>query len=424
MERRKFLSSAALLAMAPLTGVKANDYSNNFIIPTTHDDEQLWSVLRSNFPLKNSRIYLNNGTMGLTPYAVLETLQQGFTSIAETGNYPAHTPNLQNAIGKLTGVDGKNIGITKNVSEGTNHACWSIAMKKGDEVLMTRHEHVGGALPWINRARLEGIVIKTFEPAATAEETLFNLSKAITKKTRVIAVPHIPCTIGQVFPVKEICDIARRKGIISCIDGAHPLGMIQFNLKEMGCDYYYGCVHKWALGPVGVGFFYIHPDMDARSRTTHVAAYSSDDFSMSAVPQVMGKLVEGAQRYSYGTFCGPLHSAATKALEIYSEIGPEKIEKRGKALSGNLQEQLLEFGSAIEMLTPTEEKSRACQIGFRIKNKTKDANQEFVSRCREKNIILRYVGESGIDCVRVSTHYYNTYDEISQLVSELKTYLG
>ena len=84
----------------------------------------------------------------------------------------------------------------------------------------------------------------------------------------------------------------------------------------------------------------------------------------------------------------------------------------------------MEFEGKTEMVTPTESISRGCQIGFRIKNGTENANLDFITKCREKGIILRYVSESGIDCIRVSTHYYNNADEIGILADELKKYIG
>ena len=112
------------------------------------------------------------------------------------------------------------------------------------------------------------------------------------------------------------------------------------------------------------------------------------------------------------------------AVKLYKSIGADKIEKRGRGMATYLQNHLLEFGNKIDMVTSTEEISRGCQIGFRIKNGKTGANQDFLAQAAKKNIVLRYVGESGIDCIRVSTHYYNQYEEVDLLLGELKTYLG
>lgn len=422
MKRKSFLTAAALMAAA---GSKAGIRDVFSVIPAATDDEQYWSALRASlFPIENGRIFLNNGTMGITPYPVLSALQNGFENAATKGAYPGHTDDLQKAIAELIGCDFEEIAITKNVSEGINHACWGIPMSKGDEVLMTTHERAGGCIAWLHRANVDGIVIKTFPLGKTADETLANLEKAITKKTRVIAVPHIPCTIGQILPVKEICALAKSRNIVTAIDGAHPLGMIRFNVHEIDCDYYSGCLHKWALGPLGMGFFYVRKDMLAKTRCTHVAAYSSNEFNMAANPPTGGKLVDTAHRFYYGTFCGPMYEAGLEALKLYKKIGPERIENRVRSLATYLQESLMALGDKITMLTPTEAKSRGAQVAFRINNGNPKASSEFVTGLYSKKITLRYVGENNVDCVRVSTHYYNSREEIDTLVSEVKKALG
>lgn len=422
VKRKSFLTTAALLAAA---GSRADIRNRIAEIPAAADDEQYWSALRASlFPIENGRIFLNNGTMGITPYPVLASLQKGFEHAASKGAYPGHTEDLQKAIAELIGCDADEIAITKNVSEGINHACWGIPLSKGDEVLMTTHEHAGGCIAWLHRANLDGIVIRTFPLGKTAEETLANLKKAVTKKTKVIAIPHIPCTIGQILPVQEICDFAKSSNIITALDGAHPLGMIRFNVHEIGCDYYSGCLHKWALAPLGLGYFYIKKSMLNKTRCTHVAAYSSNEFNMANTPPTGGTLVENAHRFYYGTFCGPLFEAGLEALKLYKKIGPERIETRVRSLATYLQESLMALGDKIIMFTPTEAKSRGAQVAFRINNGNPKASSEFVTSLYSKKITLRYVGENNVDCIRVSTHYYNNREEIDTLVAEVKKAIG
>ena len=422
VKRKSFLTTAALLAAA---GSRAEIRNRIAEIPAAADDEQYWSALRASlFPIENGRIFLNNGTMGITPYPVLASLQKGFEHAASKGAYPGHTEDLQKAIAELIGCDADEIAITKNVSEGINHACWGIPISKGDEVLMTTHEHAGGCIAWLHRANLDGIVIRTFPLGKTAEETLANLKKAVTKKTKVIAIPHIPCTIGQILPVQEICDFAKSSNIITALDGAHPLGMIRFNVHEIGCDYYSGCLHKWALAPLGLGYFYIKKSMLNKTRCTHVAAYSSNEFNMANTPPTGGTLVENAHRFYYGTFCGPLFEAGLEALKLYKKIGPERIETRVRSLATYLQESLMALGDKIIMFTPTEAKSRGAQVAFRINNGNPKASSEFVTSLYSKKITLRYVGENNVDCIRVSTHYYNNREEIDTLVAEVKKAIG
>ena len=485
MERKHFLTLGAGLTVGGLIGksalngekisrakTKISDYKFDpekpFPISPEGDvnhpeqDSPYWDFIRTLFPLKSDLTFLNNGTMGITPYPVLEALNKSFHHIAENGAYPMHDGSFEENLGQILGCKGSELAITKNVSEGVNLACRAISLKKGDEVIITLHEHVGGCAAWLYRAKTEGIILKLAALGATAEETLNNIKAVKTKNTKVIAVPHIPCTIGQVLPVNEICAWAKANGIISAIDGAHPLGMLQMNLKEMGCDYYSGCFHKWLLGPIGTGFFYASEEILSRSAIHHVAAYSVDKFDMSTIPPSMGELVNKTARYSYGTFPGPMYDGAKAAMQFYQKIGPALIEKRVKYLSKEVMNGLMEINDSpklkfpvIEVLTPSEDASRGAQVGFRIYEhpskiaaanlqssnattpnsnstvgqtlapgtSTPQASQRFCDFARKNNVILRYVAENNIHCVRVSTHYYNNKKDINRLFEVLQLFL-
>jgi selenocysteine lyase/cysteine desulfurase len=426
MNRKKFLAfGGSLFAAYHTQKLKAMpvDLVENLDLGT-----ESWELLRTQFPLKSDLTFLNNGTMGITPNSVLKALNDSYIQVAENAAYPHHDNALEKKLAEVVGADSSELCMTKNVSEGINHICWGLNLKKGDEIIMTTHEHVGGCAPWLHRAKLDGLVIKTFPLGKTAEETIENFKKAITKKTKVMAVPHIPCTIGQVLPVKELCEISRRNNIISCIDGAHPLGMIQFNLHDMDCDYYAGCFHKWLLGPIGNGWMYIKKDRLPNTRITHVAAYSLNEFNMSAQPPMLSDPINEASRYSYGTFNGPGLKGCQAALDFYTGIGPQKIENRVKELSKDLQNKIVDIkpqnGVLLEMLTPEEDRSRGAQVGFKITSDKKDKTSGgFVNYARSKKIILRHVPENGIDCVRVSTHYYNSMEDIDLCVKTLRDYI-
>lgn len=390
-----------------------------------------WESLRNQlFPINSNLTYLNNGTMGITPYPVLHALNKAFTYTAENGAYPHADGSLEAAIADVLGCDAEEIAITKNVSEGVNLACWGIPLKKGDEVLITKHEHVGGCAAWLHRAKVDGIVLKVVELGSNAEETLKNFQAAATNKTKVIAIPHIPCTIGQVLPVQMICEWAKSAKIVTAIDGAHPAGMLQIDLHKIGCDYYSGCLHKWMLAPIGLGFFYCSKSMLQYTKIQHVAAYSVDKFDMSTNPPTFGELAQKTGRFSYGSFCGPLYEAGKTAIQLYKNIGPDNIQSRVKYLQSKVDSQLREINNSaidpglIQILTPTEYASRGAQTAFRIAPATQPSlSQKFCDYARKKGIVLRYVGENNIDCVRVSTHYYNLESEIKSFTAALRGFL-
>ena len=424
MDRKIFLKTGLGAALASsISPVWGKSKQENQSI--SDYDISDWGKIRKAFPLKSDITFLNNGTMGITPYPVLNAVKNSFSQIAENAKYPHHNKDLETRLANLLGCSPEEIGITKNVSEGINHIAWGISLKAGDEVIITQHEHIGGCAAWMRRSQLDGIQIKAIPIGNSPESCLDLIKRAISSKTKVIAIPHIPCTTGQVLPVKEICAIAQEKGIISVLDGAHPLGMLEFNLREIGCDYYAGCFHKWMLGPIGTGWMYIRKDLIEKTRITHVAAYSVNAFDMSAQPPEMDLPISEASRYAYGTFSGPNIQGCIAALDWYQHVGPSRIEKRVKELNTYLRESLENEADKIEILNAKDKLSQGGQLGFRLNpSHTKELNpqQGFVNFARKNGVILRYVGENKVDCVRVSTHYYNDESHIDQFIDLLKQY--
>jgi selenocysteine lyase/cysteine desulfurase len=293
-----------------------------------------------------------------------------------------------------------------------------VPLKKGDEVIITTHEHVGNAFPWLNRQKLHGIVLRTFTPASTADETLNRISALINKKTRAIAVPHIPCTQGQVLPVKEICKLAKEKKIFSIIDGAHGPGQLMLDLHDIGCDTYASCCHKWMLGPKGTGFLYVRKDFQDTLQTYFVGGGSDNGkWNMALNPVVMGEYNSSAHRYYGGTQNSGLYKGVDAAIDFIENIGLQNIHNRIKMLGGYVQQKLLEFGDKVELITPTEERSRCAVSGFRVKG---IEFTKFNTLASENKVRIRSVAENGLNSLRVSTHIYNTKAEVDQLMEVIK----
>jgi cysteine desulfurase / selenocysteine lyase len=420
--RRKFLkqSSLGLIGSLGMPAMLENLHASPLpkqdesIQPT---DEKFWKLVRQQFPLNKEWAYLNNGTMGPSPYPVIEAVHKGMMDGDVYGNYGGWE-NTHVKIANFVGAHEDEIALTHNVTDGINIACWGLPLKKGDEVILTSHEHVGNAFPWLNRQKLHGIKIKVFTPASTAAETLDRIKALYTKNTKAIAVPHIPCTIGQILPVKEICTWAKEKGIFSFIDGAHGPGMLLLDLHQMGCDVYASCCHKWMLGPKGTGFLYVRKDFQDTLQTYFVGGGSDNaKWNMASNPIQMGAYASNAHRYYGGTQGLGLYRGVDAAIQFIDNIGMENIYNRINYLGKYTQDALLNLGDKIEMLTPTEQASRCAVNGFRIKGFD---FSKFYAKCADQKIRIRMVAENDINCVRVSTHIYNNPSEVDRFIEIVK----
>ncbi|MBC7554310.1 MAG: aminotransferase class V-fold PLP-dependent enzyme [Taibaiella sp.] len=418
--RRNFIRTAGILSALSLKEIDVLAAKRQMAASdktVADDDESYWSNVRRLFPLTRELTYMNNGTYGPSPYPVIEATHEGMMMADQDGvygNYDGTPPKLA----QFVGANADEIALTHNVTEGINIACCGVPLKKGDEVILTTHEHVGNALPWMNRIKLHGIVIRKFTPAATAEETLSRIAALINRKTRVIACPHIPCTQGQVLPVKEICALARKHNLFSLIDGAHGPGMIPLDLHDMGCDTYAGCCHKWMLGPKGTGFLYIRKDFQNTLIPYHVGAGSDDGkWDIMTEPVTINEYAASAHRYYGGTQANGLYAGVNAAVDFLQGIGMDNIHRRVKSLGKYTQDSLLGFGDKIQLLTPTEERSRCAINGFIIKGVE---SKKFFDLCMQNKVRIRCVPENGLNSLRVSTHIYNNREDVDRLMEMIK----
>ncbi len=381
--------------------------------------EDFWEELRKEFPLTTNRAYLNNGTFGPSPTAVVEAVKKSLDMCNTSGEY-GHTDESRATLAHFIGAKKEEISLTHNTTEGINIICWGLNLKQGDEVIISLHEHVGNALPWLNRAKLHGLKLVTFEPAPTADGNIERIKKLITPRTKVIAIPHITCTTGLVFPIKEIATEARKHGIFTAIDGAHGSGTFDLDVKELGIDSYATSCHKWMLGPNGAGYLYINEKHLPNIQAYQVGAYSDNGWDLYSNPPKIKAYNPTAHRFDYGSQSTPLFHGGAVSAEFHEKIGKPKVEARIRELSNHLYAGLAEMKSHLEILSPKEEESRICMVTF--KPKFKDY-KTFAKNVSSEGFRIRQVPESHLDAIRISTHIYNSKAEIERFLSVTEKYV-
>lgn len=382
--------------------------------------EVYWNEIRKQFPLTKDRIYLNNGTFGPAPFSVVKAMEVSNLEINTSGEY-GNSDQERIKLAEFFGIKPTEFSITHNTTEGINIMAFGVPMKAGDEVILTTHEHAGNALPWLNRAKLDGIVLRTFEPKSTQEENLEEVSKLINPKTKVIGIPHVTCTTGLVFPIKEICELARKYGILTAIDGAHGAGTFDLNLYDLGCDFYAGCFHKWMLGPSGTAFLFVREDALEKLKPIMIGGHSDIGWDMTVNPPIFKGYVPSARRFDYGTQSKTLAVGMVAAADFHAEIGKATVEARVRELNQHLFEGLTDLGSKVTILTPAEKESRISVISFQPAKMDFNACGAALAKAGFR---VRLVPEGKVNAVRISAHIYNTEAELDALLGELKRILA
>jgi cysteine desulfurase / selenocysteine lyase len=423
MKRNDFFKTIlGTLALASLPGFRNKAAEKSGAQPAwptaSPDDEQFWKVLRAQFPLTDERAYMNTGGLGASPYAVIDAVKakmDELEKVSETGHSEELWKEVKTAAASLLGCDAGELAFTRNATEGINIVCNGLPMKRGDEMITTTHEHVGNVVPWSALMQREGIVVKLFEPsAASAQENVDRVAKLITARTRLISVPHATTTVGLILPIKALSDLAKSKNIWLFVDGAQTAGMFPFNLHELGCDAYATSGHKWLLGPKETGLLYVRKDMLDVIQPKFTGAYSADEFDLATNKL---KFHPTAQRYEYGTVSIPLRFGLGTAIKFMQRIGMESVWKRDQALSTRLFKGLQDI-PFVKVLSPAHDADRSALITMQHE---KLPYLELQSHLDKFNLRTRGVSEGDVNGLRISTHIYNSVEEVDRVVEATRT---
>ncbi|MGH9347292.1 MAG: aminotransferase class V-fold PLP-dependent enzyme [Vicinamibacterales bacterium] len=418
MNRRNFLrrltgNVALAAAMAEMAGVRARAsmLSLEQAAGAAGSEADFWAKVRGEFLLDPHVAYLNNGTLGPTPRPVLYTLIERYQKMAtdtgaENTRESQEAEEVRKKAAAFIGAGVDEIALMHNTTEGMSFIASGLDLKAGDEILMTFHEHPGGRQPWVLKARRHGVVIKevTFPLPLKDPATVLNLfNDAITPRTRVISVSHTTYQTGTMMPAKQICALARSKGILSLVDAAHPLGQMQIDMKDIGADYYAMSPHKWLDAPTGTGLLYMRRESQDRVWPT-MGTTGWDD------PK------RGAARFDrHSQRAWPLVLAFGSAMDFQITIGKDRIERRVRMLHARLREKVAALPGVTIYTSPHAELSCAL-LGFSLPNLK---NQDIVDTLLARHGTYVRTIQYDLNAVRVSTHHYNTEQQVDRLIEGL-----
>ncbi|MBZ5527476.1 MAG: aminotransferase class V-fold PLP-dependent enzyme [Acidobacteriia bacterium] len=308
-------------------------------------EEAYWTELRKQFLIPADEVYLNNGTVGSSPAPVLRAVFDGYNETermaqTEPEDYPiwgyAAWNEFRDPLAAFVGCRRDEIALVRNATEANSYIANGLDLQAGDEVLMTDQEHPGGEHPWNLRAKRHGIVVKKVtlpRPVPNAAAVLNLFSEAITPKTRVIFFSHITTVTGVVLPAKELCALARSKGILSAVDGAHVTGMMKLDVHEIGCDMYSSSPHKWLQAPKGSGFLYVRDEVIDRLWNTIVTEGWDD------------KKIRAERFQRIGSSNVPSLMGLRAAVEFANQIGMERIERRHRKMADTILAEMMKRGA-------------------------------------------------------------------------------
>lgn len=368
---------------------------------------------QSDFMLESGIVYLQTGSTGATPRAVMNAAIEAWKDIETSpthkvyGVYEDKMDAVRAKAATFLGCKTDELAFTKCTTEGLNDISQSLGLKSGDHVLTTDQEHPGGRCCWDYMVRTQGLRLDVVEirPGENDVDAIISgFKKLIGPETRAIMFSHVLSSTGVRMPVAELASIARSKGILSIVDGAQSVGGIKVDVKSLGCDVYATSGHKWLLGPKGTGLVYV--SQQAGKRVDPIfwqdgrKSYS-ESVGVNNIPGIMGL---GA------------------AIDYLNAIGIDKIESHNMALRRYLYQKLSPVVEA-KVLSPETGPLGSPLLTYRLPDK--DESGDLMKRLRLKhNVIVKMVPKMWFNGQRISCHLFNDEADIEAFIAALQQELN
>jgi isopenicillin-N epimerase len=381
-------------------------------------DEFYWREVQLAFKLDRSLINLNNGFTCPTPRVALESEWRYMDMI---NMLPVHyqamvaknSETIRLRMAAEFGCDPDEIALTRGASEALQIVQNGIDLKAGDEVVTTEQDYPRMLTTWDQRMRREGIKVTRFQfPVPTTQDDLYQrFEKAISPQTKVFHFTHITNLTAQIFPVQRLSRLARSKGIVTIVDGAHALGHFPFKLHDLECDAYGVSLHKWLLAPLGNGCLYVRREMIPRF------------WPLQAAPEQQDNDIRKFE--SIGTHPWAIRAALGEALAFHQAIGAKNKAARLRYLTLRWA-NALKVHPRVKILTDLSDPAQAWGVaavyieGIDVRDLARFLMDKY------RIIVVPLVGGAPPNSVfdyqalRVSPNVYTTLEEIDTFVMAME----
>lgn len=230
-------------------------------------------TLRASFLLDPTLIFLNHGSYGAVPQPVYDAYQAWHRRVElDPVSFYAKTlaGELADSRAKIAahfGVDPDGLVYVRNVTFGVNVVARSVDLRPGDEVLTTDQEYGACVNAWEAACEAKGATLVRRPigvPVGNPEDAAKRFMEGAAERTRAVFLSHVTSFTANRLPVAEVSAIARSRGVVSVVDGAHAPGQIDLDVGAVGADVYVGSLHKWFLAPKGCAFLWTRPELRAK----------------------------------------------------------------------------------------------------------------------------------------------------------------
>ena len=374
-------------------------------------EENFWKSIRKDYLLKKDYVNLENGYYCFIPQPTLNKYLEHVKRINFEGSYYMRNQldldkrKTAERLSNLVNCDKDELAITRNTTESLDLIISGFPWKKNDEAIFAMQDYGSMQEMFKLTAKRRGIVNKIISvpnQPENDEEIVSLYEQQITKKTKLIMVSHMINITGQILPVKKICEMAHSYNVDVLVDGAHCVGHIDVDIKDLNCDYYGSSLHKWLSAPLGTGLLFVKKE------------------KISKIEPILAGHVHQRDNIMRLNHIGthPVHSdlAINDAIDYLESIGIERKQNRLRYIQRYWSDKL-RFKNNIIINTPTEIQ-RSCGIAnIGVKNKTPDELSKILFN--EYSIFTVAIDYANVKGCRITPNIYTSEEELDYFVESI-----
>jgi selenocysteine lyase/cysteine desulfurase len=412
---KKSLGIAAPLTLSSIaTSAIAEDvadalmYLNKTSYTETINDEELWARLAQAFTVSSTILNLNNGGVSPQPKVVQDAVDRYYHLSNEAPTYymwqilDKGRESVRRKLADLAGSSPEEIAINRNTTEALATVTWGLTLVKGDEIVMTKQDYPNMIHAWKQKELRDGIAIKWLNfalPIENDDDFVRAFINATTNKTKIWHITHMINWTGQILPVKKLCDEARKRNIISIVDGSHTFAHLDFKITDFNPDYFGTSLHKWLCAPFGTGMLYV--------KKQHISGL------WPLFPNDKPQSDDIRKFETLGTRSFAPEQAIAQAIDFHHAIGSKRKQERLHYLKNYWCEKIMKHPRI--KLNVSLKAEYSCALGnFSI---DEIDTQTVASRLMtEYQIHTSPIKWENIDGVRVTPHVYTTTRDLDRFV--------
>ena len=434
IDRRGFLVRSGLALSATLLSSESFPSRISAFEPANPPD---WKAVRDQFSLSRDLIHLAGFFLASHPTPVREAIERHRAGLDADpiGYWFAHEKTQEAAVLKAAagylGVGATEIALTDSTTMGLGLLYGGLALKADQEILTTTHDHYSTETSLRLRAERSGATVRRIPlyedlRRVTHESLVETLVKAVGPRTRIVAVTWVHSSTGLKLPIAEMARAIQRLNalradedrVILCVDGVHALGVEDFRLSEVGCDFLIAGTHKWMFGPRGTGLVWGHPRAWPLAQAI-IPTFDTDayDMWMRVIPP---RPLPPAVSMTPGGFHSFEHRwALDQAFHFHQALGKSRVTSRIQDLNDQLKQGLAGMRH-ITLHTPLSHDLSAGIVCFEVAGMSPD---QVVAELRRKGIVAS-VTPYATQYARMAPGLLNSEAEIETLLKEMRTLAG